>query len=106
MASNERKDTPPIVEHADAGSGSVPGQVAEEEAIDDTPSEDPIPQILSGCSVGTAAVAIHQCEVDWQRDNPEGEPNRPLDNEHVKRVAENMKSQLSWPIRPAGYASV
>jgi uncharacterized heparinase superfamily protein len=68
------------------------------EAKDDdkheTPPEDPVPKILEKALIGTAAVNIRHLDPDWTRDDARAEPNRPLDDEHVRKLAQNMASNL------------
>jgi hypothetical protein len=60
----------------------------------ETPPEDPVPKILQKALLGTAAVNIRHLDPDWTRDDPRAEPNRPLDDDHVSKLAQNMASNL------------
>lgn len=58
------------------------------------PVEDPVPGILAKATIGTTAVHIQKVDAGWDRDHKNMETNRPLDQEHVEKIAESMISNL------------
>jgi hypothetical protein len=58
------------------------------------PVEDPMRGIFAKAIIRTAAVQIQKVDARWDRDHKNMEPNRPLDQEHVEKIAESMISNL------------
>lgn len=58
------------------------------------PCEDITPRILDEATYGYAAIYIHAVTPKWDAYNEHEEANRPLDQEHVKNLAESMKNVL------------
>ena len=66
----------------------------EEGEADSAPVEDPTPQVLDELTYATAAVHVYGLETAWDKYDPLQEPNRPLDVDHARRIAEDMKANL------------